>query len=52
MTEDRLMVIESVLAGDIGVEHVTLEEMQEVLGLLFEAIADKTTCFDTHCTIQ
>ena len=39
MTEDRLMVAEAVMAGQIGEEHLTQDEIDE----LFEIACDAAT---------
>jgi D-arabinose 1-dehydrogenase-like Zn-dependent alcohol dehydrogenase len=52
MTEDRQEVMKLVLEGKIPPEAVTLEELQEVEEILFELIADRSTPFATHETLQ
>jgi hypothetical protein len=39
MTEDRLMVAEAVFAGQIGEEHLTQDEIDE----MFELVCDAAT---------
>jgi hypothetical protein len=52
MTEERMMVFQAVLDGKLGVEHMTLEELNEIQNNLFEVIADKTSQFDTSGLTQ
>jgi hypothetical protein len=52
MTNDRIMIIEAVLSGRLGVENVTLEELQEVEETLFDLIAAKNTPYETFETLQ
>lgn len=52
MTESRQIVMQAVLEGKLDASHVTLEELQEVEEILFELIADRTTPFQTHETLQ
>ena len=41
MTEDRLMVAEAVFKGQIGEEHLTLEEVDEFMVLVADAAMEK-----------
>ena len=41
MTEDRLMVAEAVFKGQIGEEHLTLEEIDEFMLLVAETAMEK-----------
>jgi hypothetical protein len=41
MTEDRMMVAEAVMAGLIGAEHLTLDELDEVYEIVADAATDK-----------
>jgi hypothetical protein len=52
MTEERALVLAAVLEGQIGVEHVTLEEIFEAEDVLFEDFASEVTPFTTWETIQ
>lgn len=52
MTEERALVMQSVLEGKLDASHVTMEEVQEVEETLFELIADRKTPFATHETLQ
>jgi|APGre2960657373_1045057.scaffolds.fasta_scaffold467834_1 hypothetical protein len=52
MTENRAMIMEAVLAGKLGVENVTLEELQEVEDILFDLIAAKNTPYVTFEVLQ
>lgn len=52
MTEERALVMQSVLEGKLDSSHITLEELQEVEETLFELIADRKTPFATHETLQ
>jgi hypothetical protein len=52
MTEERMMIAEAVLFGDLDESNLTLEEVQELQDMVFEAIAAKTTPFATYDVIQ
>ena len=41
MTEDRLMVVEAVFNGLIGEEHITQNEIDEMMELVVEASMEK-----------
>ena len=41
MTEDRLMVAQAVLEGLIGEEHLTTEEVDEMMELVADTVFDK-----------
>ena len=50
--EDRDMILQAVLDGVLGVEHVTLEEIYNLEEELFEEICDEKTPFATWETVQ
>jgi hypothetical protein len=52
MTEERALVLQAVIDGQIGVEHVTLEEIFEAEDAIFEEVASSLTPFNTWETIQ
>jgi hypothetical protein len=52
MNDTRVMVMELVLKGELPVEYVTLEELQEVEELLFEIVAAKNTPYETFEVLQ
>ncbi len=50
--EDREMIIQAVFDGILGVEHITMEEIEMIEEELFEEICDEMTPFTTWETIQ
>lgn len=52
LTEERRLVLSAVLSGQIGVEHVSLEEIIAAEDELFEEFASDLTPFATWETIQ
>lgn len=50
--EDREMIIQAVFEGILGVEHITMEEIEMIEEELFEEICDEMTPFTTWETIQ
>ena len=52
MNEDRMLVMQAVLAGQIGVEHVTLDEIVMCEDILFEEYAATVTPFQTYHVVQ
>lgn len=52
MTEDRKMIAEAVLFGDLDPSNLTLDELQEVQDIIFEVIASRLTKFATYDTVQ
>ena len=52
MTENRIMVMQSVLEGKLPPDAVTLEELNEVEEILFELICARQTPFDTFEIMQ
>lgn len=52
ITEERRLVLQAVLDGQIGVEHVTLEEIFILEDELFEEVAEMHTPFATWETLQ
>ena len=38
---DRQLIMQSVLEGKLSIDHVTLEEVQELQELLFNLVAEK-----------
>jgi hypothetical protein len=41
ITEDRMMVVQAVIDGNLPYEHVTLEEVTEVLSMLHDLVQDR-----------
>lgn len=41
MTEDRLMVAQAVLEGLIGQEHLTMDEVDEMMELVADTVFEK-----------
>lgn len=52
MNQERMMVAEQILFGNLDPSLLTLEEVYELQDLVFEAIATKHTQFATHDTEQ
>jgi hypothetical protein len=52
MTEERALVLQAVMDGQLGVEHVTLDEIFEAEDAIFEEVASMLTPFTTWETIQ
>jgi hypothetical protein len=52
MNDTRIMVMELVLKGELPVEYVTLEELQEVEEVVFNLAAAKKTPYETFETLQ
>ena len=52
MNEDRMLVMQAVLDGQIGVEHVTTEEIVMCEDMLFEEYAASVTPFQTYHVVQ
>jgi hypothetical protein len=52
MTEERALVLQAVLDGQLGVEYVTLDEIFEAEDALFEEYANSVTPFTTWETLQ
>lgn len=52
MNEERRMVMQQVLEGNLPASAVTMEEIHEVEEILFELIADRKTPFATWETLQ
>jgi len=52
ITEERRMVLQAVLDGQLGVEHVTLEEIFILEDELFEEVAEMHSPFQTWETLQ
>jgi hypothetical protein len=50
--EDREMIIQAVFDGQLGVEHITMDEIFELEEALFEEICDTHTPFSTWETLQ
>ncbi len=50
--EDREMIIQAVFDGQLGVEHITMDEINEIEENLFEEICDMHTPFACWETIQ
>lgn len=50
--DDREMIVEAVLQGILGAEHITEDELFELEDAVFEAVASKHTLFDTWETLQ
>jgi hypothetical protein len=50
--EDRDMIIQAVFDGQLGVEHITMDEIFELEDALFEEICDEVTPFAIWETIQ
>jgi hypothetical protein len=50
--EDREMIIQAVFDGQLGVEHISMEEIFELEDSLFEEICNEVTPFATWETIQ
>ena len=50
--EDRSMIMQAVLDGQLSAEYVTMEEIFELEDELFEEVAAKYTPFATWETIQ
>ena len=50
--DDREMIIQAVFDGILGVEHITMEEIEMIEEELFEEICDEMTPFSTWETIQ
>jgi hypothetical protein len=44
MTEDRLMIAEAVMAGQIPEYHLTQEEIDELFEIACDAATDKLMC--------
>lgn len=52
MNEDRMLVMQAVMASQIGVEHVTLEEIVMCEDAIFEEYAASVTPFQTYHVVQ
>lgn len=52
MTNDRKQVIMDVFEGRLPVENITMEELQQLEEAVFNAIAAKSTPFETWETLQ
>lgn len=52
MTEERALVLQAVMDGQLGVENVTLDEIFEAEDAIFEEVASMLTPFTTWETIQ
>lgn len=50
--EDRDMIIQAVFDGQLGVEHITMDEIFELEESIFEEICDEVTPFAIWETIQ
>lgn len=50
--EDREMIIQAVFDGQLGVEHISMDEIFELEDALFEEICDELTPFSTWETLQ
>jgi len=50
--EDREMIIQAVFDGQLGVEHISMEEIFDLEDALFEEICNEVTPFATWETIQ
>ena len=50
--EDREMIIQAVFDGQLGVEHISMEEIFDLEDALFEEICDEVTPFAIWETIQ
>lgn len=50
--DDREMIIQAVFDGQLGVEHITMDEIYELEDELFELVASQKTVFDTWETLQ
>lgn len=50
--EDRDMIMQAVLDGVLGVEHVSLREIQELEEVIFEEICDDLSPFLCWDTVQ
>ena len=49
---DREMLRQAVFDGQLGVEHITMDDIFEMEDELFEFIADERTPFSTWETLQ
>jgi hypothetical protein len=52
MTEERQMVVELVLKGELPAHYVTMEELDEVNEILFELISAKFSPYKTFKVMQ
>lgn len=52
MTEERMMVAEAVLFGNLDPSHLTMDELHEIEELVFELVADKKSPFQTFEVMQ
>lgn len=52
LNEDRMLVMQAVMQGQIGVEHVTLDEIVMCEDILFEEYAASVTPFQTYHVVQ
>ena len=52
LNEDRMLVMQAVMQGQIGVEHVTLDEIVMCEDFLFEEYAASVTYFQTYDVVQ
>jgi hypothetical protein len=52
LNEDRMLVMQAVMDGQIGVEHVTLDEIVMCEDAIFEDYAATLTPFQTYHVIQ
>lgn len=50
--EDREMIIQAVFDGQLGVEHISMDEIFDLEDALFEEICDELTPFALWETIQ
>ena len=50
--DDREMIIQAVLEGQLSAEYITMDEIYELEDELFEIVASKKTVFDTWETLQ
>lgn len=50
--EDRDMIIQAVFDGQLGAEHITMDEIYEIEENLFEEICDIHTPFACWETLQ
>jgi hypothetical protein len=52
MTEDRAMIMQAVLEGNLPPDSVTMEELNEVEETIFRLVCERQTPFDTFEVMQ
>jgi hypothetical protein len=52
MTEDRMMVAKAVLFDGLDASYLTMDEIRELEDLIFEAVAEKRSHFQTFEVMQ